>query len=142
MSKIKSSSVPQAGGLFADGQSVPLRGVAIDVRATGVASRVTVAQRYQNAGGKTYHFGKPYEAIYQECLERLEGTGRTKILAVGDSFETDIPGAVSMGIDTLFVIGGIHGEELGNSPTAGRLEHFYARHGLSPTASIGVFKWK
>ena len=39
---------PEAGGLFAGGQRVPLRGVSIDVKASGVAAQVTVAQRYHN----------------------------------------------------------------------------------------------
>ena len=42
---------------------IPLRGVTIDIRATGVASRVTVAQRYQNEERV------PVEAVYSFPLE-------------------------------------------------------------------------
>ena len=54
---------PEPGGLFAQGQRVPLRGVRIDVRATGVAARVTVAQRYENREKV------PVEAVYSFPLE-------------------------------------------------------------------------
>lgn len=54
------SSPPRGepGGLFVKGERVPLEGVAIDVRATGSAARVTVSQRYRNAESV------PVEAVY------------------------------------------------------------------------------
>jgi ribonucleotide monophosphatase NagD (HAD superfamily) len=37
---------------------------------------------------------------------------------VGDSLEHDIVGANAAGIDSIFVIGGIHAKDLGLKPTA------------------------
>jgi len=54
---------PEAGGLFAKGQRIPLRGVRIEVHAAGIAARVTVAQRYQN------NEKAPVEAVYSFPLE-------------------------------------------------------------------------
>jgi Ca-activated chloride channel family protein len=53
----------QAGGLFAGEQRIPLRGVKIDVKATGAAAQVTVSQRYQNTEKV------PVEAVYSFPLE-------------------------------------------------------------------------
>ncbi|MBN1944170.1 MAG: VWA domain-containing protein [Bradymonadales bacterium] len=53
----------EAGGLFAQGERVPLLGVQVEVNATGVASRVVVSQRYKNMESK------PIEAVYSFPLE-------------------------------------------------------------------------
>jgi Ca-activated chloride channel family protein len=63
MRKGEAEKRAEPGGLFAGEQRVPLCGVAIDVRARGVASRVTVAQRYRNAEKV------PVEAVYSFPLE-------------------------------------------------------------------------
>ncbi|MBI5491261.1 MAG: VWA domain-containing protein [Deltaproteobacteria bacterium] len=55
--------VREPGGLFVGEKRVPLRGVAIDVRARGVASRTTVTQRYRNDESV------PVEAVYSFPLE-------------------------------------------------------------------------
>src|SRR5579862_738427 len=58
-------STPEAGGLFATGSGnrVPLKGVAIDVKAAGVAAQVRVSQRYFNAEKI------PVEALYSFPLD-------------------------------------------------------------------------
>ena len=55
----------ECGGLFSTtkNERVPLKGVQIDVKASGVAARVTVAQRYQNSEDV------PVEAVYSFPLE-------------------------------------------------------------------------
>jgi Ca-activated chloride channel family protein len=53
----------EAGGLFANGQRVPLKGVAIDVKAAGVAAQVRVSQRYHNTEKV------PVEAVYSFPLD-------------------------------------------------------------------------
>ncbi|HLX61619.1 MAG TPA: VIT domain-containing protein [Planctomycetota bacterium] len=53
----------EAGGLFSQGNRVPLKGVQIDVTAAGAAANVTVAQRYKNTERI------PVEAVYSFPLQ-------------------------------------------------------------------------
>lgn len=61
---------------------------------------------YAQMGGNVTWFGKPYAEIYEYCFALLP-TEKHKILAVGDSLETDIPGGKTAGIDTLLITGGL-----------------------------------
>jgi HAD superfamily hydrolase (TIGR01459 family) len=72
-----------------------------------------LAQWYENHGGHVRWHGKPYPSVYDSCLALLGIADRSRILAVGDSLRTDIAGAAAAGLDSLFVIGGIHAEEFG-----------------------------
>lgn len=42
----------------------------------------------------------------------LQGIDKSRVLKVGDAFETDIRGAANYGIDSLLIAGGIHDSEL------------------------------
>ncbi|MFO1242150.1 MAG: TIGR01459 family HAD-type hydrolase [Rickettsiales bacterium] len=66
-----------------------------------------IAEAYEQLGGKVVYFGKPYERVYQVCLERFVDVKLPEILAIGDSLDTDIKGARQQGIDTLLITGGI-----------------------------------
>ena len=76
----------------------------------------TLAERYEAMGGRVRWHGKPRPEIYRHCFELLQVGDRRRILAVGDSLRTDIAGAAAVGIDSLWILGGIHGEELGAAP--------------------------
>lgn len=107
-----------------------------------------IANRYVSKGGTVRHFGKPNPRHFHACLENLGvvtrddnnnnnnvNNGNTNNNAaastksnipgvvtaahVGDSLEHDIAGANAAGIDSIFVLGGIHAEELGLVPTTG-----------------------
>lgn len=75
-----------------------------------------LASFYEGLGGIVHYHGKPMPSFYQEAFTALNPMDRDKILAVGDSFETDVQGACRVGIDVAFVPGGIHREELGIHP--------------------------
>jgi HAD superfamily hydrolase (TIGR01459 family) len=66
-----------------------------------------LAKEYEALGGKVTWFGKPYAAVYDAAMTWLGNIPKQKILAVGDSLETDIPGAQNYGIDSLLITGGI-----------------------------------
>ncbi len=66
-----------------------------------------IAKKYIEFGGKVEWFGKPYEAVYKYAHKLLDGIDKKQILAVGDSLETDIPGAKNFGVDSALVTGGI-----------------------------------
>ena len=69
-------------------------------------------------GGEVLYAGKPYRPIYEIAVEEgCKAAGRAiareRTLAVGDSIRTDLTGAHGFGIDFLFIMAGIHAEELG-----------------------------
>lgn len=69
---------------------VPGNGAAVAAVRTAVAVEPEVA-------------GKPYPPLITETLRRL---GAERAIFVGDRFDTDIAGAVNVGLDSLFVLSG------------------------------------
>ena len=76
-----------------------------------------IADLYVAMGGEALYAGKPHRPIYDAALAKATARGTAaapdRMLAIGDSLRTDITGALALGIDGLFVSGGIHAEELG-----------------------------
>lgn len=72
-----------------------------------------LARYYEQLGGDVRYHGKPHAPVYRRCFDLLGGIAPSRILAVGDSLRTDVAGANAAGIDSLFITGGIHREELG-----------------------------
>ena len=95
-----------------------------------------IAVEYAKLGGAVSWFGKPYAAVYEHCMTQLPGIAKARVLAVGDSLDTDIPGAQAFGIDALLVTGGI----LHHMSLAGIAEECEAR-GLSPRYVSRGFTW-
>jgi HAD superfamily hydrolase (TIGR01459 family) len=105
-----------------------------------------LAAYYERIGGDVRYRGKPDPAIYDVCMTRLGIGDRSRVLAVGDAFATDVAGAQAAGLDSLFCSGGIHADELGTvygqMPDLAKMETAIAKHGnLRPTAAIGGFVW-
>ncbi len=74
-----------------------------------------IARRYREQGGKSVVAGKPHRPIYRLAVEALGGEGVVDLertLAIGDGPETDIAGADRIGVDALFIAGGILFEEM------------------------------
>jgi len=93
-----------------------------------------LAEFYKADGGVVIQRGKPDPAIYTPTLDLL-GTRRERTLAVGDSLRTDIAGAQAAGIDSLWVLSGIHALHPGNA------EAEAAAHGVAPKAILPGFRW-
>ena len=68
-----------------------------------------IAEIFENLGGKVIYFGKPYREVYLSCLDMNKRT-----LVIGDNLNTDIKGANSMKLDSLFVTSGIHKSKIKN----------------------------
>lgn len=107
-----------------------------------------VADLYDTMGGKVFYAGKPHRPIYAEALRRAESVrgGPTVpgcVLAIGDSVRTDVKGAVTLGVDCLFVTAGIHAEEFGGreDPSPEALERFFDATGLWPKAVTRKLRW-
>lgn len=117
----------------------------IVVRQTGERSLCAgiLGETYEEMGGTVYYYGKPYLTVYEACFALLKGADKKRILAVGDSLETDIRGAMQAGIDSALVTGGILGEELGlKQREAANPEKLYAlceAHNVTPTYVIPAF---
>ncbi|MBV8097505.1 MAG: TIGR01459 family HAD-type hydrolase [Acetobacteraceae bacterium] len=97
-----------------------------------------LAQRYQELGGEVRSIGKPDPAVYGPVLGML-ALPRERVLALGDSLRTDIAGATAAGIPACWVLGGIHGEALGNDSEAA--DKAARDAGLDPIATIPGFIW-
>ncbi len=95
-----------------------------------------LTQRFEEIGGTARWIGKPDPAVYAPVLAML---GVSKVLAVGDALRTDIAGATSVGLDSCWVLGGVHAEELGGD--RGRIEAAAAEAGLAPVACLPAFVW-
>lgn len=103
----------------------------------------SIAARYEQVGGTVIYHGKPTQGVYWDCLDLLGNPDRARILAIGDSFRTDIKGAASMGFDSLFVSHGIHSEEahVNGEPDGVAIANAGAREGVRPTYAIASLIW-
>ncbi|MBU6397553.1 MAG: TIGR01459 family HAD-type hydrolase [Rhodospirillales bacterium] len=93
-----------------------------------------LAQIYAADGGTVIQRGKPDPAIYMPTLAML-GTSAARTLAVGDSLRTDIIGAKAAGIDSCWVLSGIHALHPEHAPAEATAS------GLQPTAILQGFSW-
>lgn len=93
-----------------------------------------LAQLYEAEGGLVIQRGKPDPAIYKPTLALL-GTSRPRTLAVGDALRTDIAGAKAAGLDSCWVLSGIHALHPDLAPAEA------IASGLSPTAILPGLAW-
>jgi HAD superfamily hydrolase (TIGR01459 family) len=104
-----------------------------------------LAERYAALGGRVRWHGKPYPSVYEACFDLVGIADRRRILAVGDSLRTDIAGARGAGIDSVWIVGGIHAEELGlepgELPDRARVGAALAASGEAPVAVASGFRW-
>jgi HAD superfamily hydrolase (TIGR01459 family) len=107
-----------------------------------------IADLYATMGGDVLYAGKPHRPIYDAALAKAAAarggaTPRGRTLAIGDSLRTDITGAHALGIDGLFVSGGIHAEELGSREGASTaaLAGMFATAGITPHAVTPRLVW-
>lgn len=97
-----------------------------------IYSAGAIAAEYSAIGGQVIQAGKPHLPIYDlafQVAEELFGGAlpQSSILAIGDGRGTDIAGAAIVGIEALYISGGIHAFEYGTSrttPNANALKAF------------------
>lgn len=114
--------------------------VAIRAGEMGISAGA-IARLYQSLGARRIvYYGKPYADLFELALKALPGIDKSRVLMVGDAFETDIAGAANFGIDSLFIAGGIHQTELTplSTQTVIRVAKQYA---TSPTYFCQSFCW-
>ena len=64
----------------------------------------TIAQIFENLGGRVEYFGKPYPLIYDLSADKKN----KKVLCIGDNLNTDIKGANIQKFNSLLILSGIH----------------------------------
>jgi HAD superfamily hydrolase (TIGR01459 family) len=77
----------------------------------------SIAAEYERQGGAVFWAGKPHPSAYMTARSRateLRGAepGLARILAIGDALRTDLAAAQGMGVDALFIAGGLHSREV------------------------------
>lgn len=103
-----------------------------DLRAYGsqlddpVVRQGSIARYYEEIGGEVEYFGKPYPEVYFEALSAYEEIAPEKMLMVGDTLETDILGASSLGMKTLFISTGMSRYYMENEGDFDRIEDYAA----------------
>jgi len=108
-----------------------------------------LADAYAELGGAVLYCGKPHAPIYEAALGKAaafrggEAPALPRVLAIGDSVRTDLRGAASVGVDCLFVVSGVHADELGGTDTADLpgLDALFAAAGVTPKAVARALKW-
>lgn len=99
-----------------------------------------IAELYETMGGKVVWVGKPFPLVYEiaagEIAKKLgRPVEKSRILGIGDALRTDVAGAARFGIDSLFVLDGIHSGELGSGRdfSAGAVNAFLRHAAHRPT---------
>ncbi len=107
-----------------------------------------IADLYGAMGGDVLYTGKPHRPIYEAALAKAAGVrgaaaAPSRTLAIGDSLRTDMTGAQALGIDGLFVSGGIHAQELEQreSPAREALGAMFAAAGVTPRSVTERLVW-
>jgi HAD superfamily hydrolase (TIGR01459 family) len=109
----------------------------------------SIAAEYERAGGAVFWAGKPHPAAYATAFRRatqLRGAEPepARILAIGDALRTDLAAAEGMGVDALFIAGGLHSGEVMSDGAidADRLAALFAHPGAPPArAAMAQLRW-
>jgi HAD superfamily hydrolase (TIGR01459 family) len=84
------------------------------------------AEIFEKAGGEVIYTGKPKREIYDKILQLYPNIPKNRILMIGDTFDTDILGAKTVGIHAALVLTGNSQKIHGNySELAAKLEALY-----------------
>jgi HAD superfamily hydrolase (TIGR01459 family) len=99
-----------------------------------------IARLYEEMGGTAVYFGKPHAPVFHAAIAaaKQKGAGE-KPLVIGDNLETDIAGANRVGLDALFIAGGVHGAGLARSHES--VNVLLAHSGVRARAWMNVLAW-
>jgi HAD superfamily hydrolase (TIGR01459 family) len=105
-----------------------------------------VAERYaEKHGGDVRYHGKPDAGIYRLGFEKMGPVDRERVLMIGDNLATDILGARAIGIDAVWIVGGLHAEEVGLAPDAPldpvRIGEILDTADARPRAIMATLRW-
>jgi HAD superfamily hydrolase (TIGR01459 family) len=99
-----------------------------------------LADAYENMGGTVRRYGKPFPAVFREAIAQAKRRGAgERPMMIGDNPETDLKGANGVGIDALFVAGGILSAEIGQHHA--RVEALLTAAGVRARGWMNVLSW-
>jgi HAD superfamily hydrolase (TIGR01459 family) len=151
----RTETVEDYRGLLEEGVALKLPFVCanpdlvVDVGNRRLPCAGSLAAEYERLGGEVFWAGKPHPAAYRTALKRageLRGSAPAlnRILAIGDAVRTDLAAAQGLGVDSLFIAGGIHWDALladGQIEPA-RLADLFARPGTPlALAAMDHLRW-
>ncbi len=105
-----------------------------------------IAQAYEKLGGEVIYSGKPYAPTYELALKTV-GNGlqteivKERVLAIGDGVQTDIRGAATAGIRSVFIASGIHVDRTKQLDSATVTELFSTFESGRPVAAMPALVW-
>jgi HAD superfamily hydrolase (TIGR01459 family) len=100
-----------------------------------------LAERYRELGGEVVEIGKPDPAVYAPVLEVLGNPARERVVAIGDSPHTDLAGAQAAGLDAIWALTGLAGDEHGEEPSPALLAKAAADQDVRPLAALRGLRW-
>ena len=111
-----------------------------------------LASLYEKEEGHAIYAGKPHAPIYLLALETISALAgravpRSEVLAIGDGVNTDIAGAASLGIDSVFVASGLHvpsnsgGEASAETLDGRHLAELFANAKGRPLGAMRALVW-
>ncbi|MXP63688.1 TIGR01459 family HAD-type hydrolase [Roseomonas sp. M0104] len=98
------------------------------------------ADRYLELGGDVMEIGKPDAMVYETVLAALAMPAE-RIVAIGDTPHTDLAGAAAVGIDAVWALTGLAGDNLGPDPSPALLQSEAEREGVKPVAALRSLRW-
>lgn len=118
--------------------------VTVEARALRVMPG-TLAAKYEELGGEVKWMGKPDKVIYKSAMAMV-GVDAADCIAVGDSLHHDIKGANAAGIQSAFITGGIHANELGlgsfgEVAESSSVQALAAKYEAYPSYVLPSFTW-
>ena len=97
-----------------------------------------IARRYRDVYDLPVRFfGKPDPAVFAHARSLLPTDRTQRSLVIGDGLITDIAGANAAGLDSLWISGGIHGDECADADAAA----VAAEYGPEPTWVCPELRW-
>lgn len=118
--------------------------VTVEARALRVMPGA-LAAKYEKLGGEVKWMGKPDKIIYKSAMAMV-GVDASDCIAVGDSLHHDIKGANVAGIQSAFITGGIHANELGlgsfgEVADSSSVQALASKYDAHPSYVLPAFSW-
>lgn len=103
------------------------------------------AAAYAAMGGRVHSYGKPYAPAFAAGRAALGLPPTARLAMIGDNLQTDIRGGWENGLDTVLILGGVHGAALGSAwgamPSMESLTALCQKEGYTPTYAVPTLKY-
>lgn len=122
--------------------------LAVHVGADLLPCAGAIAALYEAMGGHVFWGGKPHPVAYATALAiaadiRGHKLDLRRVLGIGDAVRTDVKSAENAGVDSLFIAGGLHRDELivDGVVQPAPLAHLLALNAAQPKAVMTALVW-